>query len=173
MTKLTDTQLILLSHAAQQESSSFLPLPETLTAKGAAAAKSIASLVKRGLGEEREVTAAALTLRQDGDLKFGMFITNAGRQAIGIDDDADAGTANDSSQVATPPVQPAPRATKAAAVLAMLQRPEGATLDELVAATGWLPHTTRAALTGLRKKGHTIAKEKRGDATCYSIKADA
>lgn len=30
----------------------------------------------------------------------------------------------------------------------------GASLDELAGATGWLPHTTRAALTGLRKKGH-------------------
>jgi hypothetical protein len=32
----------------------------------------------------------------------------------------------------------------------------GATLDELVAATNWLPHTTRAALTGLRRRGHEI-----------------
>jgi hypothetical protein len=42
----------------------------------------------------------------------------------------------------------------------MLQRPEGASLDDLVALTGWLPHTTRAALTGLRKKGFHIASEK-------------
>jgi len=39
----------------------------------------------------------------------------------------------------------------------LLQRDCGATLDELVASTGWLPHTTRAALTGLRKRGFTIA----------------
>lgn len=51
----------------------------------------------------------------------------------------------------------------------MVKRGEGATLAELVEATGWLPHTTRAALTGLRKKGHTIAKTKRGEATCYRI----
>jgi hypothetical protein len=42
-----------------------------------------------------------------------------------------------------------------------------------MAATGWLPHTTRAALTGLRKKGHVIEKTKRDDATCYRIEAVA
>ena len=61
------------------------------------------------------------------------------------------------------------RVTKAALVLGLLQRPEGATLAELVEATGWLPHTTRAALTGLRKKGHAIEKTKRDDVTCYRL----
>lgn len=50
--------------------------------------------------------------------------------------------------------QPAKALSKISQVIALLQRPEGATLAELVAATGWLPHTARAALTGLRKKGH-------------------
>ena len=31
------------------------------------------------------------------------------------------------------------------------------TLDELVASTGWLPHTTRAALTGLRRRGYAVS----------------
>ncbi|MEI9927839.1 MAG: DUF3489 domain-containing protein [Sphingomonas sp.] len=62
-----------------------------------------------------------------------------------------------------------PKETKAALVLKMLQRDDGATLAELTAATNWLPHTTRAALTGLRKKGHSIDKGKRGDTTCYRI----
>lgn len=52
------------------------------------------------------------------------------------------------------------RQTKSAAVLALLQRKEGATLDQLVAATGWLPHTARAALTGLKKKGQVITSSK-------------
>ena len=43
----------------------------------------------------------------------------------------------------------------------------------MVEATGWLPHTTRAALTGLRKKGHAIAKGSRENATCYRIAAEA
>ena len=40
--------------------------------------------------------------------------------------------------------------TKQARVIALLERETGATLAKLVAATSWLPHTTRAALTGLR-----------------------
>ena len=48
-----------------------------------------------------------------------------------------------------------------ARVLELLQRKEGASLAELVAETGWLPHTTRAALTRLRQSGHELQKEKR------------
>ena len=54
-------------------------------------------------------------------------------------------------------------------MVALLRREQGATLAELIEATGWLPHTTRAALTGLRKKGHVIERSKRDDATCYRI----
>ena len=61
------------------------------------------------------------------------------------------------------------RQTKMGGVIARLEREQGATLDEMVKATGWLPHTTRAALTGLKKKGHTIQRDKRGDVTCYRI----
>lgn len=39
----------------------------------------------------------------------------------------------------------------------LLQRDIGATLEELIAVTGWLPHTTRAALTGLRKRGYAVS----------------
>jgi hypothetical protein len=59
--------------------------------------------------------------------------------------------------------------TKSATVLAHLRREQGATLAELVAATGWQPHTTRAMLTGLRKKGHAIERRKRGDVSCYHL----
>ena len=59
--------------------------------------------------------------------------------------------------------------SKSAAVVALLERENGATLAELITSTGWLPHTTRAALTGLRKKGHVIERSKRGDETCYRI----
>ena len=63
----------------------------------------------------------------------------------------------------------APRVTKSAAVIVLLQRTQGATLAELIAATDWLPHTSRAALTGIRKKGQAIEKVKRGEITCYRI----
>jgi hypothetical protein len=42
----------------------------------------------------------------------------------------------------------------------LLVRDEGATLDQMVAVTGWLPHTTRAALTGLKKKGYALSSDK-------------
>ncbi|UAK25639.1 DUF3489 domain-containing protein [Sphingomonas nostoxanthinifaciens] len=43
-------------------------------------------------------------------------------------------------------------------MLDLLRRDAGATLTELITATAWLPHSTRAALTGLRKKGHAIER---------------
>jgi predicted ArsR family transcriptional regulator len=52
------------------------------------------------------------------------------------------------------------RQSKANQVLRLLQSPEGGTMEQLAAMTGWLPHTTRAALTGLRKKGHAVTSEK-------------
>jgi hypothetical protein len=63
--------------------------------------------------------------------------------------------------------------TKISTVTGMLKQSGGATLDEIVKVTGWQPHSARAALTGLRKKGHTIEKSKRGDQTCYHITASA
>jgi hypothetical protein len=53
----------------------------------------------------------------------------------------------------------APRANKGAAVLALLERPEGASRAELEEFTGWQPHTLRAFLSGLRKKGLNVARE--------------
>ena len=43
-----------------------------------------------------------------------------------------------------------------------LQRADGATIVDLTQATGWLPHTTRAALTGLRKRGYAVIRERVG-----------
>lgn len=69
--------------------------------------------------------------------------------------------------------EPSPKAqTKTVLVLELLSRSEGATLHQLVAATGWLPHTARAALTGLKKKGHTITSDKaQGGPRVYRIAA--
>ena len=55
--------------------------------------------------------------------------------------------------------------TKQARVITLLGRDTGASLIELIAATGWLPHTTRAALTGLRHKGFVLDRDKRADGT--------
>lgn len=68
---------------------------------------------------------------------------------------------------------PSPKAqTKTELVLELLSRSEGGTLDQLVAATGWLPHTARAALTRLKKKGHAITSDKvQGAQRVYRIAA--
>ncbi|WP_219894241.1 DUF3489 domain-containing protein [Aquisediminimonas profunda] len=53
-----------------------------------------------------------------------------------------------------------PTMTKREQLVVLLKRDGGASLDELVAALGWLPHTTRAALTGLKRTGHIIESDK-------------
>lgn len=59
--------------------------------------------------------------------------------------------------------------SKIATVIVLLEQSRGATLAELVTATGWQPHTVRASLTGLKKKGHAVTKGKRNAVTCYHI----
>lgn len=65
-----------------------------------------------------------------------------------------------------------PRATKAAILRQILSRKSGADLAALQTATGWQPHSVRAALSGLRKAGYSIdraAPVKPGDDTVYRI----
>ena len=64
--------------------------------------------------------------------------------------------------------------TKQARIIRMLQRDDGASVAELATAMGWLPHTTRAALTRLRQSGHELAKEKRETGeTAYRVASPA
>ena len=55
-------------------------------------------------------------------------------------------------KAAAEPAAPAPRKarddTKQAQLIAMLRRKEGATIAQIVAATGWQPHTVRGAFAG-------------------------
>ena len=67
------------------------------------------------------------------------------------------------------PAWPGTPGSKIDTVIALLRRSGGASLNEMVAATGWLPHTTRAALTGLKKKGHVICSEKMDGVRRYSV----
>jgi predicted ArsR family transcriptional regulator len=50
--------------------------------------------------------------------------------------------------------------TKSARVIALLKKPKGASLEEVCSNTGWQPHSARAFMTGLRKKGFTIVRDK-------------
>ena len=177
MTRLSDIQLILLTTASQRDDGSLLPPAQSVAVQAARIAKAVPPLLKRKLAIESEAANPALAWRQDGERHLGLFITDAGRAAIGSEAAAPSGDdaqppAEVEEQGGLEPISAKP-ATKSAQVVALLQRTDGATLDELVAATGWLPHTTRAALTGLRKKGHVIVKGKRGDKTCYTLPAAA
>jgi hypothetical protein len=166
MIRLNDLQLVLLTSAAQRADGSLLPPPDSVGNQAARIRKVVPALIKHGLVSEGPASAVSAWL-QEGDDHVGVFITVTGREAIG----ATLPTPDVENFTAPPPVADSTdkKPTKAALVLGLLQREEGATLPEIVAATGWLPHTTRAALTGLRKKGHAIARGKRGDTTCYSL----
>ena len=175
MTELTNIQILLLAAAAEREDGSLLPPPETLVVQRSAIRKALAALLGSGLAAEVAVAEDAKTWRRIGENRMGLVITEAGRAAVApVVSGASAPKKRRSKQPAEPAPSPAladaPR-SKSAEVLDMLGRGTGATLDEIVGATGWLPHSARAALTGLRKKGHVIEKSKRGEITCYRVSA--
>jgi hypothetical protein len=65
------------------------------------------------------------------------------------------------------------RGAKREAILTLMRRTQGATMAELMAATDWQPHSTRAVISGLRKEGHAIALDKSSGASSYKIAATA
>ncbi len=74
-------------------------------------------------------------------------------------------TAGDRQAASVEPAAKPP--SKQQQLASLLVRDEGATLDEMIAVTGWLPHTTRAALTGLQKKGYALSSDKVGGVRTY------
>ena len=58
---------------------------------------------------------------------------------------------------------------KLAALLDAVSRPDGATLADLNAASGWLPHTTRAAITRLRQRGYDVRLATTGTRRAYYL----
>ena len=71
------------------------------------------------------------------------------------------------TRTATPAVVPtstaAPRVSKVTLIENLVRRAEGANLAELVAATGWQQHSVRAALSGLRKAGHSLLRDRNAE----------
>ena len=182
MTKLSDTQLVILSAAAQRNDRNVLPLPGSL--RGGAAQKVIGALMKRRLIAETVTDQLAKAdpalnriWRNDEDGRaILLHITDAGLAAIGIEpeggDSAPVGA--DEAPSAEPPqdapadADRAPKArtpragTKQAKLIEMLRTDGGATIDEIVAALQWRPHTVRGAMAGALKKRLelTITSEK-------------
>jgi hypothetical protein len=171
MTKLTDTQLVILSSAAQRQDHGVL-LPERL--KGQAARNTLDRLISRGLIEEVRATGELPVWRHDDQGRYGLRLTSAGLVAIGIEPEVE-GTSEGRSDCDEPAPEDKPRkgpagdrhrstaprsGSKQALIIGLLSREQGATLADITAATGWLPHTARAALTGLRHKEHALTSSK-------------
>lgn len=160
--KLTDAQLVLLSAASQREDSLVV-----LTDAHPSVARTIAALLRKDLLAELTVQRRQPHWRQDENGKpVGLKLTRLGYEAIG----ADYEEAKEEAARVAPQIDAVRAGTKQAAVIDLLARPGGATLDDLIEATGWLPHTTRAVLSGLRKKGFDLSSEKPdGGERRYSI----
>jgi hypothetical protein len=157
MSKLTDTQLVILSAAAARDHHAVLPPPDTLTLNKAALTKVINSLLARGFIAEKQASATDAIWREDDDQRLTLFITAAGLDAIGIDSPGDSDPQPD--QDVPSGAKPSGRGTgKPDAVLALLHRPEGAGVAELNDVTGWQAHSIRAFISGLRKKGLEISR---------------
>lgn len=167
--KLNDTQLLLLSRGAQRDDLLIDP-PHTMPVK---TLQSMAvRLIRLGLAEEIWVRNDQPSLWTDQEARpRGLRITRVGLQALGLDSEEERQAPDAcSGETASPVSTTARTGTKRSMVIGMLQEEHGATLLALTAATGWLPHTTRAALTGLRKAGHFVIRSVGEDgASTYRI----
>ena len=177
MTKLSDTQAIILSAAAQRPEHIALPLPESL--RGGAAAKVVGAMLAKGFLEkvDADLRKGEPMWRESGDGHgVTLVATDAGLAAIGIEPE-DANTApvcttdapsEEPAPDTTTETEAAPKArtpregTKQATMIAMLRAPDGATIEEIMAATGWQSHTVRGAMAGALKKklGLEVTSEK-------------
>ncbi|AGH98956.1 DUF3489 domain-containing protein [Micavibrio aeruginosavorus] len=62
-----------------------------------------------------------------------------------------------------------PTTSKKAQILALMERPEGATIDEMMKLTNWQTHTVRGFLSLLKKSGKTLTSERANDERRYRI----
>lgn len=163
------TDLILLSTASAREEGHIHPLKASIADKTHDVAIAITSLLKRKLIEKAQVSDLNLMWKTEGDARIGLVVTAKARALI----DGDGIETLDETLVDAPTSAPPRAGSKSEVVLALLGREEGASSAELIDATGWLPHSMRAALTGLRKKGHAIERAMRGDLKIYRLVAGA
>ena len=176
MPKLTDTQLVILSAAAQRQDSAVLPLPKSLKIRGGAANKTLEGLREKGLLNDKPAARNAAAWREGEDgRRMMLVITDAGLQAIGVD--ADETTSNRPTPAKTRAKSrksqtAARQGTKQALLINLLNRKKGATIEALVETLGWLPHTVRAALTRLRQQSFQIERVRKDGVTRYRIAED-
>ena len=168
-TKLSTTQhLVLASACAHVDGLATRPTH----LKPAQAVKVLAALIEAGLVREVRAKPEAPVWRHDEQGRaMAVKILKAGRQAVASQPtDATNEAAGTSGTAASPAI-----GSKRTLIIALMRREGGATMDELTAATDWLPHTTRAALSGLRKNGIAVelAKAGRGAPSSYRVASAA
>ena len=176
MTKLTETQTIILSAGAKRPENIALPLPKGLA--GAAAKMAVSKMIEHGWLQEVDANLRRNEplWRETGDGHgTTLVVTDAGLLAIGIEPvvvKTVIAMREHAAKAATPKPPTQRTGTKQAQIIAMLQRPEGASVVEIVEATSWQAHTVRGAISGALKKkfGLPIAAEKvEGRGTVYFL----
>ena len=176
MTKLTETQTIVLSAEAKRTDNIAMPLPKGLA--GAAAKMAVTKMIERGWLQEVDANLrrGEPLWRETGDGHgTTLVVTDAGLLAIGIEPEVvKTVVAMREHAAKTPaPKPPSQRArTKQAQIIALLERPEGATIAEIVAATAWQAHSARGVISGVLKKklGLVVGSTKEGGrGTVYRI----
>jgi len=169
--RLSDAALLLLGQAAAREDRLLLPPPAAMRARGSALQKVLQALLKAGLVTEVSVATEAQSWRSGADgARIGLVIAVEGFRAIGLAVPAPApaapapvalvSAAITAGQGGSPAAEPAGRITKQATLIAMLSDDAGASVPTLSETLKWQIHTVRAALTGLRQKGHELARTK-------------
>ncbi len=169
--QLSDTQAVILSAACARDDG--LVFPVTAKVKGGAVGNCLKSLLKRGLIEELPASDPDTVWRHDEERgSITLRATPLAYSALGITEEEipDTGTSGDNPA----PLKVQRRGSKQALLIEMLEAPEGATIQQVVDATGWQPHTVRGAIAGALKKklGLNVVSEKvEGRGRVYRIEA--
>jgi hypothetical protein len=166
MTKLSETQTIILSAAAQRPDNIALPLPKGL--HGAAAKMAVSKMIEHGWLQEVDANLRRNEplWRETGDGHgTTLVVTDAGLLAIGIEPVVvKTMTAIRKRAKAEPEVKPPSlrAGTKQALLITLLAAPDGATMETIIAATGWQAHSARGAMSGAlgKKLGLVVTSTK-------------
>ena len=155
---MTATQLSILTHAHQHTEGKIIWFPDNI--QGGARKKVLEGLFNRTL-----ITAC----------KGDWYISAEGYDALGVPHKAPITVQALDAVIAAEQTQPRRREnSKQAQVIALLKRPEGATIAQIMEATGWQSHTVRGTFAGAFKKklGLVITSSKAADAErIYKISA--